>query len=384
MEEHVAEHPARDAAPPPSPHVGPLTSEPTASLVAQPANDRAILTEAHDRLVAVAEAGGFPEVPATAEAARPGLRHPSVTALRARLAAEGYEALPPEAVALPELFDSTVERALRAWQRDHVLPETGLADRATIRALSVPARHRASQVRYALQRADAQVHAASPTRVRVNIPAFEYTLLVDGTETMRGRVIVGAPFGGKSGGMTPEMQGAVHTVVAHPTWTPTRNYLNERLFPEERRRPGTIARRGFSRFRGSDGQAWYTLPPGPENPLGRLVLRFNADSVYYLHDTPDKELFGRRVRAHSSGCVRVDGVEELARAVAQLGGADVDALDAALRDEGRTKMLTVPRPVPVVVEYVTADVGPERRVRYHPDIYRLEPTLLPSLQTAAR
>ena len=57
------------------------------------------------------------------------------------------------------------------------------------------------------------------------------------------------------------------------------------------------------------------MPPGPQNPLGRMMFDLDNDEFIYLHDTNEKTLFKREQRALSHGCVRV----EQARALAGLG-----------------------------------------------------------------
>ena len=59
-------------------------------------------------------------------------------------------------------------------------------------------------------------------------------------------------------------------------------------------------------------QLSYRQQPGKENPLGFLKINFASSSSVYMHDTPKESLFGRNFRAASSGCVRVQNIEELA------------------------------------------------------------------------
>lgn len=349
--------------------------------VAQPRTEQEVLLAAWERAALASAQGGWPQVPASAVDVRAGQRHEAVGILRERLHLEGYPVHPSSEVAAPDLLDSSLTAALRLYQQDHQIPPTGLPDRETLRALDVPASRRGAQLRRALVLLEHT--AGAPTRVRVNIPAYEAVLYVEGAPLMRARAVVGAPYRNKTGGMTREMSGAVHTVVAHPPWIPTQSFIDEILAAEERRQPGAAARRGLVPIRRQSGRLGYSMAPGPDNPLGRLVLRFNPEgsplAVFYLHDTPERHRFEEAWRAHSSGCVRVQHIEDLAAAVADLGGLDPASLRSALGHEGKTTVMRVPRPVPVHVEYSTADVGPGGRVRYHPDVYRLDPAILPSI-----
>lgn len=375
--------PPTDAPPLPD---GPLCEAPATPPVAHLATERDVLAGALGRALAAAARGGWPRIPNEAAHVRPGERGSGIATLRDRLASEGYPVMTTTEVAAADLLDSSVTHALRLYQMDHRVAPTGRLDRETFQALDVSAAHRVSQLRRAI--AVAESAAGAPTRVQVNIPAFDAVLFVDGAPFMRTRTVVGAPYVSKPGGMTRQMTGAVHTMVAHPPWIPTPSYINEILLPAERKHPGTIQRKGLTRIRTADGRLAYSMPPGPENPLGDLVLRFNADgtdlAVYYLHDTPEKHRFEEQRRTRSSGCIRTEHVEDLAAAIAWLGGADAAKLRGALDTPERTTSLRVPRPVPVIVDYSTVDVGPDGRVRYHADVYRLDPQLLPPADVPAQ
>src|SRR4030095_12847913 len=53
-------------------------------------------------------------------------------------------------------------------------------------------------------------------------------------------------------------------------------------------------------------------PPGPDNVLGRVKFVFPNKHDVYMHDTTQKELFAKLVRAESHGCVRVQNPDALA------------------------------------------------------------------------
>ena len=53
--------------------------------------------------------------------------------------------------------------------------------------------------------------------------------------------------------------------------------------------------------------------PGPGNMMGAIKFGFANGLGIYLHDTPNKELFGKAKRNFSLGCVRVEDATRLAR-----------------------------------------------------------------------
>jgi murein L,D-transpeptidase YcbB/YkuD len=98
----------------------------------------------------------------------------------------------------------------------------------------------------------------------------------------------------------------------------------------------------------------------------------------YMHDTPSRELFARADRSFSSGCIRLERPLELAeRLLAGTGQWDRAAIDAAIAG-GRTRTVTLPRPVPVLLTYATA-VAERGEIYFLPDIYKRDPALLRAL-----
>lgn len=100
--------------------------------------------------------------------------------------------------------------------------------------------------------------------------------------------------------------------------------------------------------------------PGPLNSMGNLKFPFPNPEDIYLHDTPNKDLFGKNVRDLSNGCVRLEDAKRLGR---WLLGQDPVA-------PGTDPEMHVPLPqgVPIVLTYLTAQVE-DGKVTYLPDIY---------------
>jgi murein L,D-transpeptidase YcbB/YkuD len=89
----------------------------------------------------------------------------------------------------------------------------------------------------------------------------------------------------------------------------------------------------------------------------------------YLHDTPQQGKFGRSVRTFSSGCIRV--ADPMALSDFLLKDASSYSVERRnqLIDSGRTRAVSVPRPVPVHVVYNTAWLNADGRLVYGVDVY---------------
>jgi lipoprotein-anchoring transpeptidase ErfK/SrfK len=181
------------------------------------------------------------------------------------------------------------------------------------------------------------VDIAIPARgkfILVNIPSYELIALQDGQPVLRSRVIVGQP-----ALHTPEMLSPMVSVRFNPAWTPT---------------PSMI-RNEFATY----------IPPGPNNPLGRVMFELVNDEFIFLHDTNQKRLFSRTQRALSHGCVRVEQARPLAAWALGVSVAEIDRMVA----RGRTFSVPLPEEIPVFLGYYTRFPDADGRVASHPDIY---------------
>jgi murein L,D-transpeptidase YcbB/YkuD len=169
--------------------------------------------------------------------------------------------------------------------------------------------------------------------ILVNIPSFELIALQDGTPVLRSRVIVGRPVT-----PTPELTSSMYAVRFNPSWTPT---------------PSMIRNEGL-----------HYMPPGPDNPLGRMMFDLDNDEFIYLHDTNERHLFKRPQRALSHGCVRVEQARALAAWVLDVSQEEIDTMIAK-----GTYSVPLAQEIPVSLVYHTRFPDDHDEVVSHPDLY---------------
>jgi len=104
--------------------------------------------------------------------------------------------------------------------------------------------------------------------------------------------------------------------------------------------------------------------PGAENMMGSIKFVLPNPLGIYLHDTPNRYLFRGDDRRQSSGCVRVEDADRLAR---WLFDGHVPAATGA-----REQQIGLPAAVPVFILYLTA-IPAGGAVTIYPDGYRREP-----------
>ncbi len=335
----------------------------------------------------LAQAGGWPSVPG-GETLRVGMRTPRVAALRERLAASGKLDDFADDGGDPQLYDEALAVAIRAFQTRHGLDADAVVGPRTLAALNVPVALRIDQLRINLERVRWIFRDLEDRYIVSNIARFRTTLIENGEEVWSTRSVVGRPYR-----QTPVFRGRMTYLVLNPTWTVPPGILRNDVLPEIRRDPETLVRRNMSvldlsgrpvdpatvNFSSAQGFPYMIRQePGPNNALGRVKFMFPNSYHVYMHDTPAQELFERVDRTFSSGCIRLEYPMQLAEILLEgAAGWDRAQIDRALAD-GRTRTVTLPRPLTVLLIYATA-VPENGRVLFLPDVYDRDARLLAAL-----
>ena len=350
-----------------APDLGPETARATA--------------EATRRYMEIAARGGWLRL---ARPPHPGAKGGEVARLRRRLAVESYLG---EDAAAGSNWDEGLTDAIKRFQANHGLDQTGDVSRATLRALNIPAAARAKQLE-ATARRIARLHFDFPqSYVEVNIPAESVEAVEDGKAVRRFTAIVG----GKRH-KSPQITAKIISVDINPTWTVPASIIKKEIAPRLRRDPNYLARQHIRVLNGRghevnprklrrlsarrEARFTFRQDPGPKNALGSLRLSMpNKDDVY-MHDTPQKQLFDRDYRFLTHGCVRVNGVYDLAAWVLNVSGTGSEHWDSEkLRSEtekGGTEKIRLAHPVAVVWTYMTGWAEPDGMARFRRDIYGLD------------
>lgn len=304
---------------------------------------------------------GIPEGPRL----RPGDKDERVAMLRARLGlGDGGN------------YDKFLAGRVRAFQAMHGLQADGIAGEATIAALNHGPAHYERLIQLNLQRARALPGPAT-RHIVVDAAAARLLMYENGKAIDSMRVVVG-----KTSDPTPMMAGLIRYVVLDPYWNLPPDLVRRRLAPRVLA-GAPFAAMGYEAFSGWDDDArpldsseidWEAVAagkeelrvrqrPGKSNAMGRMKFMFPNDQGIYLHDTPDRGLFGQTERRFSAGCVRV---EDAARLADWLFEGNPPA-------PGGTpdQQVYLPAPVPVYITYLTVTAGPgkDARLAFLPDTY---------------
>lgn len=329
-----------------------------------PADPRyAALLAARPRYAKLVADGGWTALP-PGPVLKAGDTHPSVPALRQRLAAEGFAA---PAATPEEVFDAPLSAVVERFQTLHGLEIDGVVGPETRRALDVTAAARLAQIDANLERYRWSPAVLPADRVEVDTGLAEATLFERGAPVLTMRVVVG-----DLKHKTPMFASRLEAVVVNPPWNVPSSIATAEILPKAARDKGYLARNGF-RF--VDGRLQQR--PGPGNSLGRLKFDLPSPFGVYLHDTPGKSAFARRVRALSHGCMRLEKPRELAVALLGPQGWTLPQIDAAIA-QMTTRRIGLDKPVPLFVVHRTAFVDADG-LHLRPDVYGWDAALTRAL-----
>jgi murein L,D-transpeptidase YcbB/YkuD len=313
------------------------------------------------------------------KAIEPDAHDERVPALRKRLSISGD--LDAAEATTSDLYDPTLQNAVRRYQERMGLVADGKIGARTITDLNVSIDERITQLRVNLDRGRVLLHELPNEFVVVNIAAYWIYLVRAEEIVWSARTQVG-----KTYRQTPMFRSDINYLVFNPTWTVPPGIIRNDILPDARRDPSSITRRDlkvlnasgdvvdpasvdWSKFK--SGNIPYTLrqDPGPKNALGRVKIMFPNSYSVYLHDTPSQSKFEETDRAFSSGCVRVERPLELAELLLANPAAWNAATIRRAVDAGRTQNVTLPGKMPVLLAYWTAWVDPQGRVNFRRDVY---------------
>ncbi|TNF31443.1 MAG: hypothetical protein EP329_12325 [Deltaproteobacteria bacterium] len=281
-------------------------------------------------------------------------------------------------------FGPELEAAVKFYQETHQLKETGRIDRITRMSLNTSFADRARQIALALRRdRESDLHqgewplGSTTLRVRVNIPAFQATFLKDGAVVRHHNVIVGNnnievdEETGKRGrfNQTRMFSAQMATVVLNPTWKVPKRIKEQELDLKLMDEPDFYEKHNYEVKTLSDGTEQVTQLPGPNNALGLVKFLFPNQFSIYMHDTPNKRLFKREVRAFSHGCMRTENPLELAQwLLVDQGDWSQDHFDKVMASREEYGV-ALKEKVPITIDYNTVGVHASGRMMFYSDVY---------------
>lgn len=339
------------------------------------------LKDAKERYESIIAAGGWPQIP-TGSKLKKGDINKRVAFLRERLEKSGD--IVDSAGTDPNEFDAVVEEAVQRFQKRHGLEVDGVVGAATFKALNVSAPERLQQILINLERCRLLPRKLGERYIEVNVADFQLKVIEKNEVVQTMRVVVG-----RKNRPTPMLAGKMTYLQINPYWTVPPGIAQRDLLPKIQEDPSYLKRQKIKVFENWQAAAaeldplnidWnqvgrnhfpYKLRQEPDhnNALGQVKFMFPNKLSVYLHDTPAKDLFKRRQRSFSSGCVRVEKPLELAAYLLNGNrGWDQKKISEVL-EKGTPKVVFLKKPIPVYLLYWTVWVEGEKTIHFREDIY---------------
>jgi len=325
-------------------------------------------------------AGGWELVPKEVYGLTLGNGRSSVVALKRRLMSSGDMAY--DGGGINDMFDDVTDQAVRKFQARHGLIVNGQVDEATYYAMVVPAETRLNQLKLNLQRVLTISEKLGDRYLVVNIPAASIEA-IEGSQVVQRHVAVV----GRIDRQTPILHSKVQQINFNPYWHVPKSIIQKDLITYMNKDPNYLTEQRIRIYdaKGNELQPtdinWnsneavnymFRQDPGADNAMGHVKINFPNPYDVYLHDTPEKSLFGENSRFHSSGCMRVGQVQTL---VAWILGPNGDwtlpDVEAAFSTNER-KDVQVKQPTPIHTTYITAWANRQGTVSFRDDVYQFD------------
>jgi murein L,D-transpeptidase YcbB/YkuD len=212
-----------------------------------------------------------------------------------------------------------------------------------------------------------------------NIPAAQIEAVENGVAVSRHTAVVG-----RVSRPSPELTSKIIEVNFNPYWTVPVSIVRKDLVPLMQKDPTYLTTEHIHIYDSHGNELkpteidWnsneavnyrFRQDPGDFNSLGTVRIDFPSPYGVYMHDTPEKGLFGEDMRFHSSGCVRVQNVRELVDwLLRDTAGWSRPQIEATIKSGERVDA-KLAKPVPVYWVYITAWATPDGVVQFRDDIY---------------
>ncbi|MGY5849886.1 L,D-transpeptidase family protein [Salegentibacter sp. F14] len=297
------------------------------------------------------------------------------------------DSIPPNST---HQYNKELQEAIRNFQKGHGIETDAVIGKGTISQLNTTYQERYNQILANMERWRWYPQDLGNHYIIVNIPDYRLHLVKGNDTISSNRVMVGT-----EARKTPVFSDKIEHIVYNPTWTIPPTIKKNDVIPAAKKNSSYLTSRNMSVFDGRGRKLnpseinWnnqevanytYRQEAGPANPLGKVKIIYPNRYSIYLHDTPSKKLFEKNSRAQSSGCVRVEGVLDLAEYLLNDQEKYTPDKIQDILDSGRTTTIMVSKDVRVHHFYWTAWREGDK-TRFAEDIYRQDNEIIKLLKS---
>lgn len=213
-----------------------------------------------------------------------------------------------------------------------------------------------------------------------NVPAYVIRVVENGETIHQERIVVG-----ELGKQTSIFSRQLRDVTFRPMWRVPESIKVRELWPSLLRGGGMMRQYGLEVETKSGRRLdWRTMdwpnidirtyevvqPPGPNSAMGYVKFSFPSQHTIFMHDTPDKWMFGRGQRTLSAGCLRLRNPLRMAEIVlAHDKGWDKEKIDQLAKRGPLNNEILIEGRLPMHIVYQTAWVNEDGKLETFKDIY---------------
>lgn len=286
------------------------------------------------------------------------------------------------------VYDKSLEKGIRRFQRRHSMSADGVIGDSTRHRLLHPFDERVRSIELTLERWRWLPRKFEVPPIIVNIPGYRLTAFKTGQDVEADMLAMDVVVGAAVKHDTPLLAVSMVAVQFQPAWNVPKSIALAEIRPKALKDPGYLEKEHYELLRnrtvvpatdsnirriGTSIQVRQT--PGTWNALGRVKFVMpNAEDIY-LHDTPSKGFFARARRDFSHGCIRVSNPFALAAFLLRDRPLwPADSVRKAL-DSDSTRWVPLTARVPVYLVYQTVAVTESGETFFYGDIYGHDRTL---------
>jgi len=259
---------------------------------------------------------------------------------------------------------------------------TGNLDARTVKELNGPIRDKQIDLVIAnMERWRWYPRDLGATNVIVNQPDFTLKVMHNGSQIWTTRIVIGDPSPGKQ---TPLLSETMKSVTVNPTWNVPPSIMYNEYMPALARDPTVLARMGLNVSYEPDGSLHVSQPPGGASVLGRLRFNFPNRFLVYQHDTNERFMFAREVRAYSHGCMRVQDPAKYAEVLLNIARPSEHWTIEKVKQMfggGEQDIQLQSAQIWVHLTYQSAFVDDNGKLQVRPDVYNLDSRTLAAIKS---
>jgi murein L,D-transpeptidase YcbB/YkuD len=175
--------------------------------------------------------------------------------------------------------------------------------------------------------------------------------------------------------------------VLNPYWNIPASIINEELLPKLKKDPSYLEKNHMEvvsnkHLIDASKINWnkyvnnfpYEIrqKPGDDNAVGKIKFLFPNNFSIYIHDTPHKNLFNKKSRLYSDGCIRVENPVTLAEYILPSTTTFTATKIKQILDSNIETNIDIKPSFPVYITYCTAWVDTDGNLNFRNDIYNLD------------